>query len=119
MGPNKYVHLIFAVSALLVAFLVAKTAEWVWSYFAKPDDVIINGAAVLLAVVGGYLAYRNERLFTAAYDITAELEKVTWPTRKETYAATVVVIVTVSIASVILWGFDTLWGSLANLVMRD
>lgn len=118
MGPNKYVHLIFAVGALLVAFLLAKTADWVWSYFAKPNEVIINGAAVLVGVVGGYLAYRNERMFAAAYDVTAELEKVTWPTRKETYAATVVVIVTVSIASVILWGFDTLWGQLANLVMK-
>jgi preprotein translocase subunit SecE len=118
MGPNKYVHLIFAVGALLGAFMLAKTADWVWSYFAKPNDLIINGGAVLIGVVGGYLAYRNERLFAAAYDVTAELEKVTWPTRKETYAATVVVIVTVSIASVILWGFDTLWGSLANLVMR-
>ena len=118
MGPNKYVHLIFAVGALLAAFMLAKTADWVWSYFAKPNEVIINGAAVLVAVVGGYIAYRNERMFAAAYDVTAELEKVTWPTRKETYAATVVVIVTVSIASVILWGFDTVWGSLANLVMR-
>jgi preprotein translocase subunit SecE len=118
MGPNKYVHLIFAVGALLAAFMLAKTADWVWSYFAKPNEIIINGAAVLVAVVGGYIAYRNERMFAAAYDVTAELEKVTWPTRKETYAATVVVIVTVSIASVILWGFDTVWGSLANLVMR-
>ena len=42
----------------------------------------------------------------------------TWPSRKETYAATVVVIVTVGISSMILWGFDTLWGSLANLVLR-
>jgi preprotein translocase subunit SecE len=118
MGPNKYVHLIFAVGALLAAFLLAKVADWVWSYFAKPDDVIINAAAVFVGVIGGYLAYRNERMFAAAYDVTAELEKVTWPTRKETYAATVVVIVTVSIASVILWGFDTVWGSLANLVMK-
>jgi preprotein translocase subunit SecE len=118
MGPNKYVHLMFAIGTLVLAFLLAKTTEWVWSYVAKPNDLIINGAAVLVAVTAGYLAYRNERVFAAAYDVTTELEKVTWPSRKETYAATIVVIVTVSISSIILWGFDTLWGTLANLVLR-
>src|SRR5688572_12168679 len=104
MGPNKYVHLMFAIATLAVAFLLAKTGDWVWSYFAKPNELVINAGSVLVALVGGYVAYRSERMFAAAYDITAELEKVTWPTRKETYAATVVVIVTVSIASIILWG---------------
>jgi preprotein translocase subunit SecE len=118
MGPNKYVHLMFAVGTLLLAFLLAKTSDWVWSYVAKPNDLIVNVASVSVAVLAGFLAYRNERVFAAAYDVTAELEKVTWPSRKETYAATVVVIVTVTISSIILWGFDTLWGSLANLVMR-
>jgi preprotein translocase subunit SecE len=118
MGPNKYVHLLFAVGSLLAAFLLSKTGDWVWSYFAKPNELIINVAAVFVAAVLGVLAYRNERAFAAAYDVTRELEKVTWPTRKETSAATVVVLVTVSIASVILWGFDLIWGSLANWVMR-
>lgn len=118
MGPNKYVHLIFAVGSLVAAFLLSKTGDWVWSYFAKPNDLVINGGAVLIAGLAGYLAYRNERIFAAAYDVTRELEKVTWPTRKETSAATVVVIVTVCIAAVILWGFDMIWGTLANLVLR-
>ncbi len=69
-------------------------------------------------IVLGLMAYQNERFFTAAYDVTHELEKVTWPTRKETTAATVVVMVTVGIASFILAGFDVVWGGLANLVLR-
>ena len=69
-------------------------------------------------VIVGLIAYRSERLFTAAYDVTHELEKVTWPTRKETSASTVVVMVTVSVAALILAGFDVVWGGLANLVMR-
>ena len=102
----------------LLAFLLAKSGEWVWSYFAKPNDLYINAGAVVVAIVAGFLAYRNERLFAAAYDVTHELEKVSWPTRKETSAATVVVMVTVGISALILAGFDFLWGTLANLVMR-
>jgi preprotein translocase subunit SecE len=118
MGPNKYVHMMFAVGGLLLAFLLAKTGDWVWSFFAKPNDLVVNGGAVLISGVAAYLAYRNERVFAAAYDVTTELEKVTWPSRKETYAATLVVMVTVSIASAIMWSFDLVWGSLANLVIR-
>ena len=118
MGPNKYVHMMFAVGALVLAFLLAKTGDWVWSFFAKPNELVVNGAAVLVAGVVGFLAYRNERVFAAAYDVTTELEKVTWPSRKETYAATLVVMATVTVASIVMWGFDLVWGSLANLVLR-
>ncbi len=118
MGPNKYVHLIFAAGAFLLAFLLAKTGDWLWSLFAKPNDLAVNGSAVLIAGVAAYFAYRNERVFAAAYDVTSELEKVTWPSRKETYAATLVVVITVTLASIIMWSFDMVWSSVANLVMR-
>jgi preprotein translocase subunit SecE len=118
MGPNKYVHLLFAVGSLILAFLLTKTSTWVWSYFAKPNDMVIKGGALLVAAAAGLLAYKNERVFAAAYDVTRELEKVSWPTRKETSAATVVVIVTVGISAIVLSGFDAIWLILANLVMR-
>jgi preprotein translocase subunit SecE len=118
MGPNKYVHLIYAVGGLLLAFLLTKAGEWIWSLVAKPNDLAITAGSLLVAGVAVYALYRNERVFAAAYDVTNELEKVTWPSRKETYAATLVVIVTVTISSIIMWSFDLVLGSLANLVMR-
>ena len=39
--------------------------------------------------------------------VKAELQKVTWPTRKETYGSTVVVIVLVLMVAVFLWVVDT------------
>ena len=39
--------------------------------------------------------------------VKAELQKVTWPTRKETYGSTVVVIVLVLMVAVFLWLVDT------------
>ena len=60
------------------------------------------------------VAYRNEQVFASVVDVTRELEKVTWPTRKETSAATVVVIVTVLISALILSSFDVLWSFFTN-----
>ena len=114
MGPNKFVHLTFALAALLVAFVVSRATDWAWSYFAKPNDLVINGFAILVAATAAVVAYRNERVHASVVEVTRELEKVTWPTRKETSAATVVVIVTVLISAAILSSFDVLWSKLTT-----
>ena len=114
MGPNKIVHLTFALAALLAAFLLSHTVDWAWSYFAKPNDLLVNAVALLVAGTAAVVAYRNEQVFASVVEVTRELEKVTWPTRKETSAATVVVIVTVLISAIILSSFDVLWSKLTS-----
>jgi preprotein translocase subunit SecE len=114
MGPNKFVHLTFALAGLLAAFILSRATDWAWSYFAKPNDLIVNGFAILVAGAAAVVAYRNEKVYASVVDITRELEKVTWPTRKETSAATVVVIVTVVIAALILSTFDAIWSKLTT-----
>jgi preprotein translocase subunit SecE len=90
----------------------------VWGYFAKPNDLVLNLGSLLVASAAAYLAYRNESVFASVHDITKELEKVTWPTRKETSAATIVVLVTVLVSAVILSSFDALWAGLTNWFLR-
>ena len=118
MGPNKFVHLTFALGAILAAFILSRASDWVWSYFAKPNELAVNGVAIVVAGVAAYVAYRNERVFASVVDVTRELEKVSWPTRKETSAATVVVLVTVIISAVILSSFDALWALFTNWFLR-
>jgi preprotein translocase subunit SecE len=114
MGPNKFVHLTFALAALLAAFILSRAGDWVWSYFAKPNDLLVNLFAVLIAGTAAFVAYRNERVYASVVDVTRELEKVTWPTSKETYAATIVVIVTVLISAIILSAFDAIWSKFTS-----
>jgi preprotein translocase SecE subunit len=118
MGPNKYIHLTFAIGVLVLSFLIYKTGDWIWGYFAKPNELVMQGVALCVGLIGGVVAYRNERVFGTAADVTKELEKVTWPTKKETYYATVVVIVTVLIATLILSFFDVIWAFLAGKVLK-
>jgi preprotein translocase subunit SecE len=118
MGPNKFVHLIFALGALLLAFIVSRMTDWAWSYFAKPNDLVINAMAFVVAGTAAIAAFRSERIHASVIEVTRELEKVTWPTRKETSAATIVVIVTVVIAAIILSIFDAIWSHLTNWFLR-
>jgi preprotein translocase subunit SecE len=50
--------------------------------------------------------------------VKAELQKVTWPTRKETYGTTVVVIVLVLLVCVYLWLIDTALSTLIRTLLK-
>ena len=50
-------------------------------------------------------------------DVRSEFKKITWPTKKQVWNNTVVVIVTVLIFGVIIWTLDYLLVSGRNLLM--
>lgn len=50
--------------------------------------------------------------------VRAELQKVTWPTRKETYGTTVVVIVLVLLVCIYLWLVDTALSTLIRTLLK-
>ncbi len=66
----------------------------------------------------GVLLYRAPRANEFAHDVIAELAKVTWPTREETWAATIVVIVTSLVAAMITGVFDAAWKSITDLIYQ-
>ncbi|NOQ51540.1 MAG: preprotein translocase subunit SecE [Desulfuromonadaceae bacterium] len=50
-------------------------------------------------------------------NVKAELKKVTWPTKKDTYASTTVVIVLVILSAVFLGGVDMILSRLIRLIL--
>lgn len=51
-------------------------------------------------------------------DVKSELQKVTWPTRKETYGSTVVVIILVLMVAVFLWVVDSALSTLIRTLLN-
>ncbi len=60
--------------------------------------------------------WRRGRTFLA--EVRTELGRVTWPTRKEVYATTFVVIVTSIFFGLYLWGVDLVVNSLVGFIFR-
>jgi preprotein translocase SecE subunit len=116
MGSNRWVHMMFATGGLVLAWLVVKTTEWVWAYFEKPKAIVADVIGIGVGTLVAFLAWRNQDTFTKATEITMELKKVTWPTRKETSAATIVVVVTVIISAIFLGVFDLIWSWATGLI---
>jgi preprotein translocase subunit SecE len=63
---------------------------------------------------GNWLA-RSRRFLT---EVRSEMGRVTWPTRREVYATTFVVILTAVFFGVYLWGVDVLLNSLVGWLFR-
>ena len=58
----------------------------------------------------------NGRIFLA--EVRNETRRVTWPSRREVYATTVVVILTSAFFGVYLWGLDLAFDRIVNWVFR-
>ena len=64
------------------------------------------------------VAERWNRTRTFLAEVRNELKRVTWPTRNEVYATTVMVILTSVFFGVFLWVVDLLLNSVMNWVFR-
>jgi preprotein translocase subunit SecE len=51
-------------------------------------------------------------------NVKGELKKVTWPSRKDTYGSTVVVIVLVLFVAVFLWAVDSALSAVIRVLLR-
>jgi preprotein translocase subunit SecE len=117
MGERKYVQLAFLVGFMLAAYLLVQATDWLWGYFQKPDRLTVNAVGILLALGLTWYFYRSESTQQGAGETVAELRKVTWPTRKETSQATVVVIIFVLIAAIFLQAFDFFWSKVTSYIL--
>ena len=75
---------------------------------------ILEGVKEAPANVVGW--WSRSRTFLT--QVRNELERVTWPTRKEVYATTLVVILMCILFGVYLWGIDLVLNALVGLVFR-
>lgn len=125
LGLERWVQFAFVAAAGLGIWLSNNIIEAVWLMIAEnwnavpmPDDLLVSASAVIVAVLGAWICYRNPRIHKWASEVASELSKVTWPTRRETWSATVVVLIVSIIAAAILGVFDAAWSAVTDLIYK-
>ena len=74
--------------------------------------VVSVGLPVLLFVIAGWMLFRAvnyPRFADFLISVEAEMDKVSWPGRKELYRSTVVVVSTMFFLGFVLLSFDVIW----------
>jgi preprotein translocase SecE subunit len=84
----------------------------------EPNRTIVTASAAVVAIVAAWLCYRTPKINGWAHEVAGELSKVTWPGRRETYAATGVVLIVSLIAASILGVFDAAWSAVTDLIYK-
>ena len=117
--PKRIVAIAYVIAALALGVFLEKVTSIVLGY-ARVNDFAVLGDWSLSTIVGFAVAaiaavvvWRIPKTQTVSLEIALELRRVTWPTLRETRAATVAVIVASAIAAVVLGLFDMIWSWLS------
>jgi preprotein translocase subunit SecE len=120
---QKILTLCFAVFAFLSALsvgLLVKSLSGAFGIIAKLNDmdVIRHGFPVVFGLVLFSLLQFNKSVLVWGDEVILEIKKVIWPSRKDTVAMSIVVVVMVIISGLIVSSFDFISGYLINFMMK-
>ncbi len=123
MNNQRIVDGAFAALGVVGGYFVRQVADMLWGILKLPllQDWPLSPAdmmGIVVAVAIFIIFRKNTKTNTFTNEVLVELSKVTWPPRKETLLSTVVVTIMVAICSLILFGFDTLWGTLVKVLYQ-
>lgn len=133
LGSQRYVFAAFFLAALLGTYILGRSFDALWQNLVNRDAVVAQApwltsvtddgkqtysmiAAGVISLLYTVHAYRKESVQRWTEEVSSELVKVKWPTRKEVIASTTVVLATSAIAVVYLFLLDRFWGFVSNLI---
>ena len=118
---KRWAHLVFALGGFAAAWVLSNFFEdaWAitWSYWpqvGRPVPLTASAVGIVIALFATVIAWRREKWFSFVCEVAVEVSQVTWPTRAETRAATIVVIVITLICSALLSGMDFFWSGVTD-----
>lgn len=118
LGLARWVQYVFVIGAAFLFWFLDKVATLSLQLFTEPSAELVTGGSLLAAAVVAWSLYRREPARRLITEIVAELAKVTWPSRDETYVASVVVIITSIIAAAVIGSFDFVWSAITDLLYK-
>jgi preprotein translocase subunit SecE len=120
--PKRVVGIFYVLAALALGVFLEKVLELVFGAAGLNDFAIFSDwtlSTILgfaIAAVIAFVVWRIPKTQQVSLEIALELRRVTWPSLRETRAATIAVIVASAIAAVVLGVFDLVWSWLSAKV---
>ena len=133
LGMQRYIFAAYFVGGMLVAYVIGRGVHGIWSHYSNrdffvsavprlaaiPDETKQTYSTVLGALISLLFIVRTARkpdVRRWSEDVTTEMAKVKWPTRKEVTNSTIVVITASALATTYLFLLDRLWAFVTGLV---
>lgn len=121
-STSKILTLSFAIIGAIMGLtthLLIKAFSGAFGVVARltDADIVRHGLPVAVGFIIFAVLQFNPKILTWGEEVVVEVKKVVWPTRKDTVAMTIVVLVMVAISSVIITGFDGVSAAVMKWIM--
>lgn len=122
MNAKKIVMLSLGVVSVFVYIVASHVFGLVFDALrlAITRDYFLTIPEILALATGAltyFLIYRNPRAFGFFTEVVIELQKVTYPTKKEAGQSAGIVLVLVAVAAVILALYDIVWSLFTKFIL--
>lgn len=120
-NTKKWIQVSYFFAAAITWIFFYHLSDTVWDlaglplpmdWFIMPPQIIGLASALVLF----FILQRSDKVNQYATEVASELSKVTWPEKKETVLSTGVISVMVAICALILFTFDSLWGTIIKIL---
>lgn len=116
MDPRRLVVVSYLVMGLVLTLFLGRMMELLFVQLSVANTEIISGAGIKLADLIGFAvtaglagwAWTNPKAKSLSLEVATELMKVTWPSWEDVRVSTIAVVVASLVASLLLFGMDTL-----------
>ena len=118
---GTWLDAVFWVLALVLLVGATLINQYLPAYWVPASNVWVRVGVIVVTVLVAlgllYATHQGKAFIGLLKDSRIELRRVTWPTKQETTTTTWQVLLVVVVMSLILWGFDTLFGWLVRLII--
>ncbi len=116
MDPRRLVVIAYMVLGLVLAVFLGQIIDLVMSKVGVANGKVLDGLdfkvshiiGFVIAAGGAVYCWSNPRINALSTECAAELMKVTWPSWSEVRVSTMAVVVASIVASIVLFGIDSL-----------
>jgi preprotein translocase subunit SecE len=121
---SKILTLSFAIAGAisgLTLHLLIKSFSAAFGIVARltDSDAVRHGLPVVTGLLIFAVLQFNPKVVVWGEEVVTEIRKVVWPSRKDTTAMTIVVLVMVAISSALISAFDVTSGALMKMIIGN
>ncbi len=120
--PKRIVAIFYVLAAVALGIFLERVLQLVLNTAGVNDATVFSDWTIstvvgfAIAAVAAVVVWRIPKTQRVSLEVALELGRVTWPSLRETRAATIAVIVASAVAAVILGVFDMIWGWLSSQI---
>ncbi len=120
---KKIITVSLVLTGVLLAFVVSLLMETLAASFslvarAQSSPELANGIPVVIGILTFAILQFNAKTVDFLDGVVSEVKKVVWPTKKDTWLMTVVVVITLILAGVIVGLYDMFWARIIGMIVK-